>query len=154
MSSTCLVIVLTIQGVKLYLFPLNFWSIHFPGNAFNCRFVFCVKRQEVVLLENEITFNDAIIEEREQGIKEVQQQISEVNEIFKDLADLVHVQGAMIGKTCVLCILPVEYFSFLLQILHVLPANFPSCWNFTLGRWHWFEYWKFPFCNCASYFTS
>ncbi|KAL4377021.1 hypothetical protein GQ457_02G028010 [Hibiscus cannabinus] len=54
------------------------------------------KRQEVVLLENEITFNEAIIEEREQGIKEVQQQISEVNEIFKDLAVLVHEQGAMI----------------------------------------------------------
>ncbi|MBA0794089.1 hypothetical protein Gohar_018448, partial [Gossypium harknessii] len=54
------------------------------------------KRQEVVLLENEITFNEATIEEREQGIKEVQQQISEVNEIFKDLADLVHVQGGMI----------------------------------------------------------
>ncbi|XP_039013363.1 syntaxin-21-like isoform X2 [Hibiscus syriacus] len=54
------------------------------------------KGQEVVLLENEITFNEAIIEEREQGIKEVQQEISEVNEIFKDLAVLVHEQGAMI----------------------------------------------------------
>ncbi|XVE62282.1 hypothetical protein DITRI_Ditri06bG0105500 [Diplodiscus trichospermus] len=54
------------------------------------------KRQEVVLLENEITFNEAIIEERDQGIKEIQQQISEVNEIFKDLAVLVHEQGAMI----------------------------------------------------------
>ncbi|GMI65950.1 syntaxin of plants 21 [Hibiscus trionum] len=54
------------------------------------------KRQEVLLLENEITFNEAIIEERDQGIKEVQQQISEVNEIFKDLAVLVHEQGAMI----------------------------------------------------------
>ncbi|XP_022744044.1 syntaxin-23-like isoform X2 [Durio zibethinus] len=54
------------------------------------------KRQEVVLLDNEITFNEAIIEERDQGIKEIQQQISEVNEIFKDLADLVHEQGAMI----------------------------------------------------------
>ncbi|XP_039062924.1 syntaxin-21-like [Hibiscus syriacus] len=52
------------------------------------------KRQ--VLLENEITFNEAIIEERDNGIKEVQQQISEVNEIFKDLAILVHEQGAMI----------------------------------------------------------
>ncbi|XVF56567.1 hypothetical protein PTKIN_Ptkin06aG0131600 [Pterospermum kingtungense] len=54
------------------------------------------KRQEVVLLDNEITFNEAIIEERDQGIKEVQQQISQVNEIFKDLAVLVHEQGAMI----------------------------------------------------------
>ncbi|KAG0452859.1 hypothetical protein HPP92_025258 [Vanilla planifolia] len=54
------------------------------------------KRQEVVLLDNEIVFNEAIIEEREQGIQEIQQQIGEVNVIFKDLAVLVHDQGAMI----------------------------------------------------------
>ncbi|KAI5386715.1 hypothetical protein KIW84_073023, partial [Lathyrus oleraceus] len=54
------------------------------------------KRQEVISLDNEISFNEAIIEEREQGIQEVQQQIGEVNEIFKDLAVLVHEQGAMI----------------------------------------------------------
>lgn len=54
-------------------------------------------RQEVLLLDNEIAFNEAIIEEREQGIQEIQQQIGEVNEIFKDLAILVHEQGTMIG---------------------------------------------------------
>ncbi|KAA8533467.1 hypothetical protein F0562_031099 [Nyssa sinensis] len=54
------------------------------------------KRQEVLLLDNEIVFNEAVIEEREQGIKEIQQQIGEVNEIFKDLAVLVHEQGAII----------------------------------------------------------
>ncbi|XAR54785.1 hypothetical protein NMG60_11030083 [Bertholletia excelsa] len=54
------------------------------------------RRQEVLLLDNEIVFNEAIIEEREQGIQEMQQQIGEVNEIFKDLAVLVHEQGAMI----------------------------------------------------------
>ncbi|XP_047327422.1 syntaxin-22-like [Impatiens glandulifera] len=54
------------------------------------------RRQEMMVLENEIMFNDAIIEEREQGIEEIQQQIGEVNEIFKDLAVLVHEQGAMI----------------------------------------------------------
>lgn len=48
-------------------------------------------------MENEIVFNEAIIEEREQGIKEIQRQIGEVNEIFKDLAVLVREQGAMIG---------------------------------------------------------
>ncbi|KAB2094383.1 hypothetical protein ERO13_A02G141100v2 [Gossypium hirsutum] len=66
------------------------------SKSFEQQNLLVTKRQEVVLLENEITFNEAIIEEREQGIKEVQQQISEVNEIFKDLADLVHVQGGMI----------------------------------------------------------
>ncbi|GKV10664.1 hypothetical protein SLEP1_g21997 [Rubroshorea leprosula] len=54
------------------------------------------RRQEVLLLDNEIAFNEAIIEEREQGIQEIQQHIGEVNEIFKDLAVLVHEQGAMI----------------------------------------------------------
>lgn len=49
-------------------------------------------------MDNEIAFNEAIIEERDQGIQEIQQQIGEVNEIFKDLAVLVHEQGTMIGK--------------------------------------------------------
>eukprot|EP00250_Pteridium_aquilinum_P006247 c16205_g1_i2 orf=379-1215(-) len=53
-------------------------------------------RQELVQLENEVLFNEAIIEEREQGIKDIQQQIGEVNEIFKDLAVLVHEQGVVI----------------------------------------------------------
>jgi syntaxin 7 len=54
------------------------------------------RRQEVLMLDNEIAFNEAIIEERDQGIHEIQQQIGEVNEIFKDLAVLVHEQGAVI----------------------------------------------------------
>ncbi|KAI5078757.1 hypothetical protein GOP47_0006428 [Adiantum capillus-veneris] len=54
------------------------------------------RRQEVLFLENEIVFNEALIEERDQGIREIQQQIGEVNEIFKDLAVLVHEQGVMI----------------------------------------------------------
>ncbi|KAJ3680711.1 hypothetical protein LUZ60_016989 [Juncus effusus] len=54
------------------------------------------RRQEVLFLDNEIAFNEAIIEEREQGIQEIQNQIGEVNEIFKDLAVLVHEQGTII----------------------------------------------------------
>ncbi|KAL1834405.1 hypothetical protein DCAR_0104603 [Daucus carota subsp. sativus] len=54
------------------------------------------RRQEVLLLDNEISFNEAIIDERDQGIQEIQNQIGEVNEIFKDLAVLVHEQGVMI----------------------------------------------------------
>eukprot|EP00249_Psilotum_nudum_P020024 c27526_g1_i1 orf=446-1273(+) len=54
------------------------------------------RRQEVLHLDNEIVFNEAVIEERDQGIREIQQQIGEVNEIFKDLAVLVHEQGVMI----------------------------------------------------------
>ncbi|RVX06908.1 Syntaxin-21 [Vitis vinifera] len=53
-------------------------------------------RQEVLFLGNEIAFNEAIIEEREQGIKEIQDQIGQANEIFRDLAVLVHEQGVVI----------------------------------------------------------
>ncbi|GJV76815.1 syntaxin-22-like protein [Tanacetum coccineum] len=53
-------------------------------------------KQEVLLLDNEVSFNEAIIEERDQGIQEIQNQIGEVNEVFKDLAVLVHEQGTMI----------------------------------------------------------
>ncbi|MCL7029215.1 hypothetical protein MKW94_017626 [Papaver nudicaule] len=51
------------------------------------------KEQQVLVLENDIVFNEAIIEEREQGIREIQNQIVEMSEIFKDLAVLVHEQG-------------------------------------------------------------
>ncbi|KAJ7976326.1 Syntaxin-22 [Quillaja saponaria] len=54
------------------------------------------KRQEILLLDNEISFNEAMIEEREHGIREVQDQIGQANEIFKDLAVLVHEQGVVI----------------------------------------------------------
>ncbi|KAL6135987.1 hypothetical protein ACLB2K_068211 [Fragaria x ananassa] len=54
------------------------------------------KRQEVVLLDNEIGFNEAIIEEREQGIRDIEEQIGEASEIFRDLAVLVHEQGVVI----------------------------------------------------------
>ncbi|KAJ6841030.1 syntaxin-22-like [Iris pallida] len=54
------------------------------------------RRREVLLLDNEIVFNEAIIEEREQGIQEIQNQIGEVNEMFRDIAVLVHDQGTMI----------------------------------------------------------
>ncbi|XP_071721662.1 syntaxin-22-like [Rutidosis leptorrhynchoides] len=54
------------------------------------------QRLEILLLDNEISFNEAMIEEREHGIREIEQQIGEANEIFKDLAVLVHEQGVTI----------------------------------------------------------
>lgn len=53
---------------------------------------------EVLLLDNEIVFNEAIIDEMKQGIKEEQQQIDGVQEISKGLAALVHNQGTQICK--------------------------------------------------------
>jgi len=54
------------------------------------------QRQEVLRVENEVVYNEAVIEERDRGIKEIQRQIGEVNEIFKDLAVLVKEQGHQI----------------------------------------------------------
>lgn len=48
-------------------------------------------------------FNEAIIEEREQGFSEIQGQMGEANEIFKDLAVLAHGQGVVIGKMPIPC---------------------------------------------------
>lgn len=53
--------------------------------------------RQVMHMENEIALNEAIIDEREQGIREIQKEIGEVNEIFRDLAQLVTEQGALIG---------------------------------------------------------
>lgn len=47
-------------------------------------------------LDNTIEFNDAIYQEREEGLLEIRQQITEVNEIFKDLAVIVQEQGEML----------------------------------------------------------
>ncbi|KAK4804449.1 hypothetical protein SAY86_004266 [Trapa natans] len=54
------------------------------------------KRQELFLLDNEIAFNEAMIEERDQGIRDIEEQIGQANEIFRDLAVLVHEQGVII----------------------------------------------------------
>eukprot|EP00191_Tetraselmis_sp_GSL018_P020172 CAMPEP_0177590434 /NCGR_PEP_ID=MMETSP0419_2-20121207/7402_1 /TAXON_ID=582737 /ORGANISM="Tetraselmis sp., Strain GSL018" /LENGTH=280 /DNA_ID=CAMNT_0019080989 /DNA_START=459 /DNA_END=1301 /DNA_ORIENTATION=+ len=54
------------------------------------------QKQELVQLDNMIEYNQALIEERDEGIAEIQQQIGEVNEIFQDLAVLVNDQGAQL----------------------------------------------------------
>ncbi|KAL3676841.1 hypothetical protein R1sor_026789 [Riccia sorocarpa] len=53
-------------------------------------------RQQLFQLENELVFNEAVIEERDREIIVIRDQIGEVNEIFKDLAVLLHEQGVMI----------------------------------------------------------
>ena len=54
------------------------------------------RTQELALLDNEITFNEALVEEREREICKIQQEIAEINEIFVDLAKLVHDQQGAI----------------------------------------------------------
>lgn len=47
-------------------------------------------------VENERNFMDALIADREQGIKDIEKTVTEVNEIFRDLSHLVQEQGQMI----------------------------------------------------------
>ncbi|KAL6074512.1 Syntaxin-22 [Balamuthia mandrillaris] len=56
------------------------------------------RRQQILQLENDRDFQNALIEEREQGIREIESTIQEVNEIFIDLANLVNEQAPMIDN--------------------------------------------------------
>ena len=54
------------------------------------------QQQEQVNIEGELEHTNAVIEEREQDIQQIQFQIGEVTEIFQDLAVLVSEQGEVV----------------------------------------------------------
>jgi len=56
------------------------------------------KQQSYLQLENERDFQDAIIHERDEEIKVIQQQMREVNTIFQDISVLVNQQGEMVDN--------------------------------------------------------
>jgi len=53
------------------------------------------KQQQFLQLENERDFQDSIIHQRDEEIKVIQQQMRDVNVIYKDIANLVQYQGEM-----------------------------------------------------------
>jgi syntaxin 7 len=56
------------------------------------------QQRRLHLLDNsEIEYNEQLIEEREHEIQGIEQGITELNEIFKDLATIVTEQGSMLG---------------------------------------------------------
>lgn len=55
------------------------------------------KQAELRIMDNAIEYNEALIEERDAGIAEIQRQIGEVNEMFQDLAVLINDQGAQLA---------------------------------------------------------
>ena len=55
-------------------------------------------RQVLQQIDNEAEFNDMLIREREQGIKEIETTVLEVNEMFRDLGTIVTEQGVMIDS--------------------------------------------------------
>lgn len=54
--------------------------------------------QELVQLDNQIEFNEALINERDAELREIEASIGQVNEIFRDLGALVHDQGHLLGN--------------------------------------------------------
>lgn len=56
------------------------------------------KRQKLAVLDNEIQYNEGIILEREEGIKEIEGTVHQVNEIFRDLGALIKEQGDMLDN--------------------------------------------------------
>lgn len=55
-----------------------------------------MKAAEHLALDNAISYNEALIAERDEGIAEITKQIVEVNEMFQDLAVLINDQGAQV----------------------------------------------------------
>ena len=53
--------------------------------------------EEYRFLENEALYNQALEQERVQGIAEIQAAIYEINEMFVDLGLLANVQGQHLG---------------------------------------------------------
>jgi t-SNARE complex subunit (syntaxin) len=45
------------------------------------------------IMQQDVAHNTALIEEREQGMRELESQMTEINEIFKDIATMVNDQG-------------------------------------------------------------
>jgi len=59
---------------------------------------FQVRKQELIEVDNERDFNEQLIRERHQGIKEIETKVVELNEMFRDLAVMVDEQGIEIDN--------------------------------------------------------
>lgn len=55
------------------------------------------RRMQLLVVDNELEYNESMITQREDEILEIEQGISELNEIFRDLGTMVHEQGSMLG---------------------------------------------------------
>ncbi|KAI9294209.1 t-SNARE [Neoconidiobolus thromboides FSU 785] len=56
------------------------------------------QRVQVQSLDNEIEFNQGLIEEREREIQEIEQGITELNEVFRDLGTFVNEQQGLLDN--------------------------------------------------------
>jgi hypothetical protein len=55
------------------------------------------REQEQQQMRVQMQFNQDMIVEREEGMKEIESTMTEINDIFRDLSMAVHDQGSMLG---------------------------------------------------------
>ncbi|KAF9434436.1 hypothetical protein BGZ76_008016 [Entomortierella beljakovae] len=56
------------------------------------------RRLQILVVDNELEYNESMIAQREEEIHEIEQGITELNEIFRDLGNMVHEQGGMLDS--------------------------------------------------------
>mmetsp|Transcript_12378 Transcript_12378/g.34928 ORF Transcript_12378/g.34928 Transcript_12378/m.34928 type:complete len:136 (+) Transcript_12378:451-858(+) len=54
--------------------------------------------REYQQVQTELDFNEALIEDRQREIKKIETNMAELNEIFRDLNDIVHDQDVMVNN--------------------------------------------------------
>jgi t-SNARE complex subunit (syntaxin) len=52
---------------------------------------------QLMVVDNELEYNESMIVQREEEIREIEHGITELNEIFRDLGTMVNEQGSMLG---------------------------------------------------------
>ncbi|KAF9937687.1 hypothetical protein BGZ65_001175 [Modicella reniformis] len=56
------------------------------------------RRMQLLVVDNELEYNESMITQREDEIREIEHGITELNEIFRDLGSMVHEQGDMLDS--------------------------------------------------------
>ncbi|KAH7057500.1 t-SNARE [Linnemannia elongata] len=56
------------------------------------------RRMQLIVVDNELEYNESMIVQREEEIREIESGITELNEIFRDLGTMVHEQGSMLDS--------------------------------------------------------
>ncbi|KAF9107464.1 hypothetical protein BGX27_008727 [Mortierella sp. AM989] len=56
------------------------------------------RRMQLMVVDNELEYNESLIVQREDEIREIEHGITELNEIFRDLGTMVNEQGSMLDS--------------------------------------------------------
>ncbi|GJJ72809.1 hypothetical protein EMPS_05167 [Entomortierella parvispora] len=56
------------------------------------------RRMQLMVVDNELEYNESMIVQREEEIREIEHGITELNEIFRDLGTMVNEQGSMLDS--------------------------------------------------------